>query len=80
MVGYFEVSSVKQIPRKLLPSQNGSITQLKEHIVSVAHDMLSINPVIPKKWMCTMELLNSLYTGHEIISYSSLLETLKGIE
>ena len=63
VVGYFEVSSVKQIPRKLFPLQNGSIAQLKEHIVSVAHDMLSINQVIPRKWMCAIELLNSYMQG-----------------
>ena len=80
VVGYFEVSSVKQIPRKWYSSQNESIVQLREHIVSVSHDMLSINPKIPKKWDCAWEILESLCTENQIISYSFLLEKIKGTE
>ena len=77
VVGYFEVSSVKQIPWKWYSSQNKSIGQLKEHVVSVAHDMLSINPKIPRKWVCAKEMLGATYAGTEILTYSSIMQRLK---
>ena len=79
VVGYFEVSSVKQIPWKLLSFQNRSIAQLKEHIVNVGRDMLSIEPSIPRKWVVAKEVLERLNTEDKIISYSAALDKIKGV-
>ena len=80
VVGYFEVSSVKQIPWKPFSFQNRSIAQLKKHIVNVARDMLSINPNIPRKWVIAKDILERLNTENEIISYSTVLQKIKGVD
>ena len=51
VVAYFEVSRVKQIPWNLVSLKNKSIDQLKEYIVFVEHDMLSINTKTPEMGM-----------------------------
>ena len=79
VVGYFEVSSVKNIPRKPFGFQNRSICQLKEHIVNVAREMLSKKPVISRRWVCFKDILERSYTENEIISYSAILQKWKGV-
>ncbi|XP_066932395.1 uncharacterized protein [Clytia hemisphaerica] len=75
IVGYFEVSSTKQIPRKVFSNKNTSIEQLKDCIYNTAQDMLSLNPFIPRKWV---DLRNYLTKKAEkqfpIITYQELME------
>ena len=79
VVGYFEVSSVKQIPWKPFSFQNRSIVQLKEHIVKIGRDMLSIDPSIPKRWVIAKEILERLNTENKITSYPALLQKVKAV-
>ena len=79
VVGYFEVSSVKQIPWKPFSFQNRSIVQLKEHIVKIGRDMLSIDPSIPKRWVIAKEILERLNTENKITSYSTVLQKVKAV-
>ena len=75
VVGYFEVSSTKQIPRKLFSSRNTSIDQLKEFIHSTALDMLSQNPSIPRKWVDLHQYLTKKAEKQfPIITYADLCE------
>ena len=79
VVGYFEVSSVKQIPWKPFSFQNRSIVQLKEHIVKIGRDMLSIDPSISKRWVIAKETLERLNTENKITSYPALLQKVKAV-
>ena len=81
IVGYYEVSSVKKIPRKLLSSKNLSIEQLKKGILSESKSMIALHPVIPKKWLGTQCTIKKLVASHiYIIEYQSLLNEVKHYE
>ena len=75
VVGYFEVSSVKQIPRKVFSSRNTSIDQLKDFIQTTASDILSQNPYIPMKWSDLRKYLSKkVETQYPIITYTEFID------
>ena len=75
IVGYFEVSNLKKIPRKVFSSKNTSVEQLKECLYGVALEMVSQNPCLPRKWINLRNVLDKKVEKHyPVISYQEFVE------
>jgi len=75
IVGYYEVSSLMRIPRKMFSSRNPCIDQLKDAIYSSASEMLSHNPRIPRKWIDLHNfLIKKVDKQYPIITYQEFSE------
>ena len=63
IVGYYEVSSVAKLPRKLAHFQNMSIEQLKSAITREGRELIGKNPTIPRKWVeVRQDILQRIHT------------------
>ena len=70
ILGYYEVSNIRQIPRKFISKRNLSIDQLKAGIHSACTDMVALNPVIPRKWFNLHKvILKQVEKQYPIITY-----------
>lgn len=75
IVGYYEVSTLKQIPRKAFSNKNVSVDQLKDGIQKCASEMLAQNPNIPRKWFKLHEILvKKVEKKYPILSYQQFTD------
>ena len=75
ILGYYEVSNVRQIPKKLFASRNLSMEQLKDGIHQACIDILSMSPTMPRKWINLHNILhNQVEKQFPIIKYSTFVD------
>ena len=75
ILGYYEVSNIKQIPRKVFRLKNQSIEQLLNAVSLLSRDILSLDPVIPRKWLEVGEaVIKRMSYGDPCVPLSAVIE------